>query len=190
MELRNIKWDTALGAALLICSLFTNVMLARRVSNLVSTVDTLRGEHGLKIGQKVSPIHATNLDGEAKELAYSDADVDTVVYVFTPSCHWCKENLPGFHALLDEAKGRYRVVGLSLSRDGLPQYIADQHLTIPVYINPTAKDLQSYNLGGTPETFVVSPAGVVKKIWVGAYMDDQRKDIERSLAITLPSCCS
>ena len=165
-------------------------MLTRKVSRLTSTIDDLKSDHTLTAGQRVSPLHATTLDGKPTQLQYSDSAVDTVVYVFSPSCHWCKENLAGLHALADEAHGRYRVVGLSLSRDGLQDYVAKQHLTFPIYMNPIAQDMAKYHLGGTPETFVVAPNGTVRKVWMGAYLDDQRKEIEQSLAISLPQCCS
>jgi hypothetical protein len=37
----------------------------------------------------------------------------TLLYVFSPKCHWCELNRPGIEALARSNAGRYRMIGLS-----------------------------------------------------------------------------
>ena len=85
------------------------------------------------------------------------------------------------------ADGKYRFVGLSLSEDGLKDYVRDKHLTYPVYVAKRGSGVQEkLGVRGTPQTLVASSAGVAQNVWFGAYGGKSRKEIARSLGVTLP----
>jgi peroxiredoxin len=189
VKLRLLNWD-GIAIVLLACSLGANILLAHRVSTLRNAIDELKDEHRLRVGDVISSIKATTVDGANVQLSPADTSMDTVIYVFSPTCHWCKENLPDLHALAQGAAERYRLVGISLSEVGLKQYITEEHLDFPIFANLQPQDRNKYHLGGTPETIVVAPNGRVKQVWMGAYQDPQRQMIEKAMGISLPHCCS
>ena len=101
-----------------------------------------------------------------------------------------QKNVLNLHGLIDQADGRYRVVGVSLTRQDLDSYVRSENLQIPIYADIRTDVRDSYRLGGPPETIVVSPEGKVLKIWMGAYEPPTRSEIEQFLGVHLPGCCS
>ena len=89
-------------------------------------------------------------------------------------------------ALVDNASGQYRFIGLSLSKEGLAAYIEKNELKLPVYSGLSAETLKAYRLGSTPQTIVVSPEGRVLQDWVGAYVGEQKSQVEAFFHVRLP----
>lgn len=167
------------GILLLVLSVGLNVTLSRRVSTLTHTVEALKGGSRLKIGTKLADIQAQDLEGKIRTVRYSDSSVPTLLYVFSPSCGWCYRNLENVRLMSQDARGRYRMVGLSLSDKGLPEYIKDHRIDFPVYV-PSEQIRRDYRLGGTPETLLVAADGRVTKIWTGAYQAELKKESRES----------
>lgn len=140
-------------------------------------------------GTLVPEIVGLGADGSPATLHYNETGVPTVLYVFTPQCGWCKKNLANFHALIDQAGGRYRVVGIALTRQDLDAYIRNENLRILILADVRGDVRDTYRLGGTPETIVVSPASKVLKVWSGAYEGHLQAEIEKFLQVRLPGCC-
>jgi peroxiredoxin len=144
----------------------------------------------LKQGATVPDLVGLAGDGSPAVLHYDDVSVPTVLYVFTPQCGWCKKNVTNLQALIDQSAGRYRIAGVSLTRQDLDSYIKSQNLHLPVYSDVRADIRAVYGLGGTPETIVVSPQSKVLGVWMGAYEPNTRVEIEKFLRIRLPGCCA
>lgn len=173
-------------AALLVCSLGINLLLARRVVSLKTQVGRMRSEAVLAKGDKVPAITARDPQGNTAVLDYKSTSVPTVLFVISPSCGWCTKNIMNMRALADKAGDRYRFVGLSLSSDKLSDYVAENRLQFPVYTDLPFAPLRDYKLGGTPQTIVVSPDGEVMKTWSGAFADNLQKDVEGFFGVDLP----
>jgi len=94
--------------------------------------------------------------------------------------------MDNFKELVARTGTDYRFVGLSLSKEGLSEYVASHELTIPIYTGLSNETKKSYKLGGTPQTIVVSPEGKVLQDWVGAYSGDQKSQVEAFFHATLP----
>ncbi len=101
---------------------------------------------------------------------YADETVPTIVYLFAPECSWCSRNLANIKAVSDQVQDRYALVGLSLTSEGLPEYVSAHQFDFPVLTNVAPDTLQRMS-GGTPITYVVDTTGTVLKVWRGAYMD-------------------
>lgn len=171
---------------LLLASVVLNLMLARKVKSLNETIALVKSEQLLQEGALVPPIIANDVDGSAVVVRFDSVSVPTVLYVFTPPCGWCTRNLGPIKALEDKLKGRYRVLGLSLSSDGLPKYISETGLSFPVYADMPIETRSIYRLGGTPDTIVVSNDGKVIKHWQGAYVGPTKHEVESYFSVTLP----
>jgi peroxiredoxin len=177
-------------SVLLVISVAVNVLLGQKVHSLRNDVYTLQSEGRLQIGTAVPPITGHTIDGTPQTLNYGDATVPTVLYVFTPQCGWCKKNIDNLHALIRNSSSRYRLVGISLTKTDLREYVKDQHLSqLDVYVDLSDSITRIYKLGLTPATIVISPEGKVLKVWPGVYVSAIRQEIEHYFTISLPGCC-
>jgi peroxiredoxin len=173
-------------AAFLVCSLAINLLLSRRVASFRRLVTAMKSERRLGEGDKVPPLAARDPEGKSVLFDYKGIDRPTVVFVISPSCGWCTKNVMNMRALVEKASDRYRFVGFSLSSDKLLSYVKENKLEFPIYTDLPYIPTRDYKLGGTPETFVVSPNGEVMKIWSGAFADATQKDIEAYFGVSLP----
>lgn len=143
-------------------------------------------DYQLKIGASVPPIIGRRLDGQLETISYQGANEPTVLYIFTPPCAWCARNMDNFKALADKGSAHYRFIGLSLSQQDLADYVAKNKLTLPVYSGLSPETLAAYKLGSTPQTIVISPEGKVLQTWPGAYVGDQKLQVETFFHVSLP----
>jgi len=169
----------------LILSVTLNVLLAHRLGNL-TRMQSPRIADRLKVGASVPAIAAKRLDGPREVISYPDTFEPTVLYIFTPPCSWCARNMDNFRTLVDKESGHYRFIGLSLSEETLTEYIARNDLKFPVYSGLSPETLKTYKLGSTPQTIVISPEGKVLQDWVGAYVGDQKSQVEAFFHVSLP----
>jgi peroxiredoxin len=180
----------AMLSVLLLLSVVLNVSLARKVASLKDTLRQANDYGQLKAGDTVPEIEGLSLDGSRRTVFFGEVAVPTVLYVFTPQCSWCKENLPNLHALIDgsnnSSSADYRVLGVSLNQEGLAQYVKDERLTFPVYSDLSAPVRSAYHMVMTPTTIVVSPDRKVLKVWMGAYQEETFREIQAYLHITMP----
>lgn len=174
----------------LVCSVITNVLLARKVELLKDAIMQLKSEGRLQLGSQLPPFEARTLEGIAQVVDFKSTKIPTVLYVFTPQCGWCKKNLENLRVLIDKSGARYKIIGVSLTREDLKEYMEREHLAFPVYTDLTDATKSIYRLGGTPETIVVSTEGKVLKVWLGAYTNDLREEIQGYLGLQLPGCCA
>ncbi len=171
---------------LLIPSFLLNVLLAGKVRSLnrSRSAEITRGM--LTIGTIVPPITARLSSGQTQTIDFASSDRPTVLYIFTPTCLWCERNLENIKALLQAKDSEYRFIGLSLSREALAPYLVTHELHLPTYtdLEPTALD--AYKVHGTPQTLVVSPQGRVIQNWTGAYVGEQKTQVEGFFHVSLP----
>ncbi len=179
----------AVLCALLAISALLNVFLARKISHLRVENMRIAADVGLQVGASVPPLKGHAIDGTAMSIQFAAVPASTLVYVFSPQCSWCAKNLENFRALIAQANGRFRVVGLATTRLGLAEYLARERLTLPVLADLDPAVASAYELTGTPTTIVVSPEGKVLRIWSGAYADGIREEIETFLGVHLLPCC-
>ena len=165
-----------------------NVALAHKLSKLNHLMDA-RSDRLLQSGSTVPPFRALDLKGQPETIIYNKYDNEskpTVLYVFTPSCSWCARNMDNLKTLIDKESGRYRFIALSLTDQGLAQYVSKNSLRLPVYSGLSPDTLKAYKLGSTPQTIVISREGKVLQDWAGAYVGDQKAQVEAFFHVSLP----
>jgi peroxiredoxin len=171
---------------LLVLSLCLNVYLGWKVKHPSVPGNTAK----LSPGMKVDPVTALGQDGKPLTISYNGSDKPTVFYVITPSCIWCRRNQANINKVADTEVNDFRFIGLSLAEPGLKEYLAKHHLEFPVYAGVTTETIKSLGLGSTPQTIVVSPDGKVLRVWMGAYVDEIRPEVEAYFGIQLPGLTS
>jgi peroxiredoxin len=172
-------------ALMLFTSVLINVALAHRLTQFNRLISATPARV-LQAGTDVPPFTAVDLRGQSRAIVYKHESTATVLYVFTPGCVWCARNMDNFKALVEKEGGQYRLIGLSLSDAGLTEYVAKNDLKLPIYSRLSPETLKTYKLGGTPQTIVVSPGGRVLKNWVGAYVGQQKSEVEAFFHMSLP----
>jgi len=175
----------ALIIVMLVASVALNVGLAHRLRQFNRLLGITKVEP-LQSGATVPPFRATDMEGHAQTVTYGEVSKPTVLYILTPSCSWCARNMENFRQLVAQRNVDYRFIALSLSKESLPEYVATHKLTIPIYASPSVEMQTTYKLGGTPQTIVISTEGRVLQNWAGAYVDDQKSQIEAFFHVTLP----
>ena len=175
-----------LTVVLLVISVALNVALARRNKGLKTALLSVKAEQSLPIGSSLPPIEAFDLAHQLQILKYDAVTLPTVFYVFSPQCGWCAKNASNLRMLSERIKGRYRLIGLSLSSAGVDEYVAQQGMDFPVYTNLSPQSVAAYRLGGTPATIVVSGDGKLLREWKGAYVGDAKREIEEYFGVSFP----
>jgi peroxiredoxin len=186
---RPLLTQTTLLKTLLICSVVLNLLLALQGRTLRKDL-AARATKELNLGTVVPTLNVLNMEGRPVSLTYADTRVPTVVYVFSPDCHWCARNADNVKQLVTNAGQRYRFVGVSLSAENLTQYVSENELPFQVYSSPTELTRAAYKMGGTPQTLVISSEGKLLKNWIGAYSRDVQSEVEAFFETKLPGLTS
>ncbi|MGH9478705.1 MAG: TlpA family protein disulfide reductase [Terriglobales bacterium] len=165
------------------------IFYAVKVRHLEARLANAEGiQSGLVAGERVGAVRGEDLAGRPTSLLFGADLRPTVLYVFTPTCIWCRRNMANLKALIAADQSRFRFVGISLAQDNLlPGYLAANSLKFTALIRDLpAAELGQLRLGVTPQTIVVSPAGVVLQDWRGAYTGPVEQGAGRYFGIRFP----
>ena len=168
----------------LVASIAINAVQGNQILRLEDALDSRTGL--LAEGSVVPDLKVRDLSGLAEVIAYASASVPTVLYVFRPSCTWCERNSENINSLAVQLNGKFRLIGLSTSREGLSEFISAHQIKFPVYTDISESLMKAYRLHTTPETVVISPEGKVIKTWAGAYLGSTASMIEMFFSVHLP----
>lgn len=171
--------------AALVGSVIINVMLAHKLREFNHLVGST-SERLLKPGTIVAAFEGVDLKGQTQTVVYENVSKPTVLYIFTPSCSWCARNMDNFNELVARKGAEYRFIGLSLTKERLSEYVATEGLAIPVYAGLSSQTKKAFELGGTPQTIVVSRDGRILQNWTGAYVGGKKSQVEAFFHVTLP----
>jgi hypothetical protein len=183
---KSFKLGVIILPLFLICSLFFNLLLSRKVAALKEFVHVLRTERQLKIGELLPSFVAKDVNGSPGVIDYRSQDKPTVLYIFTPDCDACQRNLANIKALSNASREAYRFVGLSLTNDKLADYTRRHDFAFPVFTDLPFFTTTTYKLGGTPQTIIVSREGRVLKDWMGSYEGTLQQEVEAFFQVQLP----
>jgi peroxiredoxin len=173
--------------AILAGSLSLNVVLGFKVRTLRGMTRFPEPAMRLGPGTAVPTLELNDIGGRKVTLRLSDPTQRTVVlYIFTPSCGWCKRNLANITTLAGLAGSRYRFIGVSLTSDGLANFATSHDLRFSVYSVRSRAVANRLGLGATPQTVAVSRAGKVLVSWVGAYGGSVLSAVEAYFRVPLP----
>lgn len=167
-------------SALLCSSALLNIYFFQKVRELSSA---LVASGPLRVGKAVPALTLTKLDGKAAPIDYADADEGTVLYIFRPSCVWCRRNAPSVRALVSQADRRYRFIAICLGDAIEPP--AELQANFPIYFL-SRQAASQLGFSATPQTLVLSRQGVVRRIWRGAFTGANLSDVENFFGVRLP----
>ncbi|MFN7925724.1 MAG: TlpA disulfide reductase family protein [Bryobacteraceae bacterium] len=180
------RWLDRAVLAMLLCSLSMNAAMAWKLRHKDMDEAVRRDEGRLQEGSLLPALDLRDARGATAHIAVSGRSKPTVVYAFAPQCGWCVRNNANFNALASALAGRAEVVAVSLSPEGVEEYVAKHGIRVPVYRSPSRATSEAYRFGATPGMVVVSADGHVAKQWLGAWMNDKQKEIEDYFGVKLP----
>lgn len=173
--------DSWFVVSLLAASLAVNVYCIQRLRARAATPHLNYG-----IGAAIPTLHAKDSAGNRVVIDWATEKRPTLVYLFSPSCEWCLRNLSNIRTVAEARRAQYRFIGLSSRNPGFKGYFEPNALGFPVYWDAREDSGGEFRLGTLPSTLIVSPEGVVKESWHGAYVGRTQKDIEAKLGVRLP----
>jgi len=166
-------------------SLALNVFLGWRVRGLRAILNQERRQVGISMGTDLSSLPVFDVAGRTTRIDFN-ANIPTVVYVLSPSCGWCRLNEHNMQVLAARKSSEFRFIGLSSTAENLQQYVSAGHAPFTVYVAGSAESTPGLDFRTTPQTLVVSPRGVVQKVWIGAFDGSRKREIESFFKIELP----
>lgn len=132
----------------------------------------------LAVGDRVPRFTAAGLDGGQIDVAYTGQGRDRLLFFYTPSCPYSRQQFPGWLDLADRAdKSQIEVIGLVADTEDkakLREYLHEAGLGRPSGVTFTTalvpKEVRStYKLSETPLTLLIANDGTVKKVWAGRW---------------------
>jgi len=180
------KWINIVTTGLLLISVAMNVILTQRIKSSQYRIEALTGRGHLAPGTRVPDIDGKRPDGTPLTLEFAKTGKPTILYLFSPLCHWCNRNFDNMMALYHATKNQYVFVGVSLSPNGVKDYVQSHAIDYPVVMDISTSLRQTYKFSATPTTIVVSTDNVVIKEWSGAYDGAVHKEVEGYFKTKLP----
>jgi peroxiredoxin len=178
------KWNAdPFLLVLLALSLSVNVWLGLEVRKS-RRMQPPSSEPKFKLGDTLPPIQASDEQGQPATLR-ADAALPTVFYVYSHTCGWCARNQPAIKQLAEQAKDRFRFVGLCMGpKEGCARREGDP--PFPLYSGVAPKQVAELGLGAVPQTIVISSQGQVTRHVRGAWVREARREVESYFQAQLP----
>lgn len=162
----------------LVASLLSNVAFAYVIHR--DRTPTVRS--GPKVGQMVGTLTGFD-DSEAKIMIPSDAQGrPTVLYVFSQSCVWCERTIPALRSIIPQERARFRFIAVDISLPFSPtKPYLDANGPFEQTIHPDAETRSRLGVAGTPDTIVIDPSGMTRRVFAGALIGSSRDDAQEFL---------
>lgn len=175
------KKAALLFGMLAVTILLLNLMLVQQNRDLKAHAKRVDQLIELNPGTRLPAIEGSNAEGNKIRVGYERETRRTLLLVYSPQCGSCTENMPVWHTLLRRAdRDSVRIVGLSILASGAIDYARKHDLNgIETLTEISPKVRTAYRLNLTPQTILISPDGVVEKVWSGVLGDEEREEIER-----------
>lgn len=154
-----------------------NLLLLNQNLRMRRSIEAARPAR-LAVGDRVPRFTAAGLDGGQIDVAYTGQGRDRLLFFYTPSCPYSRQQFPGWLDLADRAdKSKIEVLGLAADAEDkakLREYLHEMGLARPSGVTFTTvlvpKEVRStYKLSETPLTLLIANDGTVKKVWAGRW---------------------
>ena len=168
--------------------LLVNVLLAQQNKKL--KVLASRPDRALEVkpGTALPPLEGLDSNGARHSIIYGQDPRKTVLFVLSPRCRACEENMPNWEAIISELDRRsFRLAAVSLQSEGLKEYADRRGIKqIPILTEIDPKRRVAYNLALTPQIILIDAGGKVEKVWTGLLRGEDKQGVEMALNVRLP----
>ena len=171
----------ALLVAAVLALLAVNLILQHHNRLLTNRIRSLSAADGPPLGSHMVIFRGESISHEHLAINTATNGRKTLLLVFSPSCPYCKVNMPVWKAALTRNKG-VNVLYVDLSGTATANCLQSSGLppNFPLMsLNPEERLL--YDLRVTPTTVVLDPSGAVTGKWAGVMTPSEADDLERLL---------
>lgn len=165
---------------LLTASLTGNVYLGVRLRQ--SNVRPAAPSETVAVGTAVPSFDAFDTQGTKQTIRLSADRRRTVLFVYSPTCPWCKRTWPLFDEIARMRPDRFRFITLSLGAS-----VVYRGSNVSGYASPSRSVVTALRLATVPKTILVGSDGRVEKEWVGAYTGRIKAEVEEYFGLSLPA---
>ena len=120
------------------------------------------------VGAMAPPFQAVTLDSipQLRSIAFYRGSA-VLLNVWATWCDPCREEMPSMQRLYELYKDRgLKIVAVSIDDNGNEQLIrdfsAEHHLTFDILHNIKSEIMTSYQIGGVPQSFLISRSGRIR----------------------------
>lgn len=114
-------------------------------------------------------LHLSDVNGNATTLANHRGQV-VLVNHWATWCPPCRAEMPELEAYYQAHKNDgFILIGISAgdSAQDVGNFVAQNELHFPMWIDLTGKAMQAFNIAGLPSSFVIDATGTVRLAWSG-----------------------
>ena len=142
----------------------------------------------VKPGTALPPLEGLDNNGDRRTFSYGQDSRKTVLFVLSPRCRACEENMPNWKAIIKGLDRRsFRLAGVSLQSEGFKEYASRHGINqVPILTKIDPKYRVAYNLALTPQTILIDADGKVEKVWTGLLRGEDKQNVELALSVRLP----
>jgi peroxiredoxin len=149
-----------------------------------------QSEAPIAAGSQAANFDLEKLDGTTVSLESLRGKV-VFLNVWATWCEPCREEMPSMQTLYDDFKGNKDFVMLAVSQDvkgraAVAPYVAKNDYQFTILLDPENKLMDSYEISGVPETFIIDRKGQIVAHHMGAF-DWSRPDVKDALQQLLNS---
>jgi thiol-disulfide isomerase/thioredoxin len=185
------KWITTVLIVMLcvvnVLLIKQNLDLRKKLAGGAKIVDLTKNY--LQAGDTVAQVTATGFDGQPRELDYKKEGKPRLVLFFSPTCQYCKQQMPMWRDLLDKVdSNRFEVIGVVSDREdkkAVSTYAESagyfQTKTPLPLVFFDSEALGSYKLTATPTTLLISNEGKVEHAWIGKWDEASAMEVADAL---------
>lgn len=134
-------------------------------------------------GDTLPAVPLLSLSGERLELRVSGESRPVLLFVFSPTCSICTQNIPIWKELFDESKNHsVEVVGISvLDSVRTARYVNQHQLPWDVFCTAGRDGVQALRVERVPMTLLVEGSGTVTEAMRGRLNDEQKETVVQFL---------
>jgi hypothetical protein len=159
----------ALCVALGMVLLGLNIWLLHQNNRMHAAMARHYGLQVPRSGVYVPPIHGTGLDGQATTVTFGQDPRRSLLFVFSPTCHYCDLNWMLWKKIAGDARaGSVRLVYINLASSLSVDYAARHEIggrLVLARLDPATERALGLHL--TPQTILLSSEGKVEAVWSG-----------------------
>lgn len=145
-----------------------------------------QAEIGIRVGQSAPDFQVVDLKGNPVNL--SDFRGQTVMLNFwTTWCNVCKAEMPHVEKLYEQFKDEnvailsVNVTSQERNAKDVEHYVDSRGLSFPVVLDEAGAVRERYRVTAYPTTFILDPAGIIRKQHVGAISYDSMRKVIRDI---------
>lgn len=171
-------WFIGVFTILFLGILISNFFLIQQNRDLKAALSKNQSDY-LKPGQQLPAFVGFNHFGEQATIDYANSD-KTILLVFAHGCVACERTVPYWREIEKACRrNQYRIFALTLGDESKSNsFLASNELNLELFSRISSEIKQAYKLSLTPLTIVVDSNSKVEKIWVGAFNEETKSDLE------------